>query len=986
VPTIESSGTTTLQQDASNHFIVVASSLPVTLRYGGTEVVAGQFGLWTPIGAEQMPNGEYKIVWKNGPNDQYVVWNVDINGNFAGQSAVLTGASPELRSLEPGFDQNLNGDGGEEPVTVIEAFGSTTLSTAAGAYILSPSGSLLGPQLRMNGVLVTAGMFGNWTPIGAELAGNGVYQVAWKNGGLDQYIGWNVDSSGNFISQGAAVSGSSWYEQSFETALGQDLNNDGTIGPVTSLIEFFGSTSLTKVADSYFFNYGLVGSTQLKMNGVYVAAGQFGNWTPLGVERAANGVYQLAWKNGGLDQYIGWNVDGSGNFISQGAVVSGSSWYVQSFETVLGQNLNGDATLGPTTTPIESTGLVSLTRVADSFFFNYGSGPQLKVNGVYVATGQFGNWTPIGVEQGGNGYWLAWKNGPADQYVVWETDGAGNFLRSLTDAVSGSTATLQQFEPLLYQDLNGDGFVAIEAFGATKLVTNAINYFVDPIASVGGPALRYGGSPVTVGQLGNNWTPIGAEQTPTGYRVAWFGGSDQYIVWNTDAAGNYLSDSGVVSGGSAALRSLEPSLQQDLNRDGVIASVNTIESFGATSLLQVGNAFLFNNIYGPQLKMNGTVVDALQIGAWTPIGAEQVGGGYQVAFRLGSADTYTVWNTDGNGNYVSTALNPTSGGDPALQAFEPTFQQDLNRDSYLGHFDITVNYTGDSRYASYFTAAAQRWQQVIKADLPDVNSSRYGFIDDVLIDANVQFIDGVNGILGQAGPDELRSGSGGLPDHGIMTFDSADVAAMANNGTLFSVILHEMGHVLGIGSLWNSFGLRSGSSYLGTNANNAYHLLGGTGFVPLETTGGSGTAFVHWSEAAFDNELMTGFAEAPGVPMPLSIVTIGGMQDLGYKVDYSAADPYGLPGHLMADPQSSGLVADASQPASVFANSGASGFDAVSEPPVRANDEVSNASSAATVALMNNYVATTFVTAAAQGGGIAAASPSDQDFLAKPLA
>ncbi len=55
-----------------------------------------------------------------------------------------------------------------------------------------------------------------------------------------------------------------------------------------------------------------------------------------------------------------------------------------------------------------------------------------------------------------------------------------------------------------------------------------------------------------------------------------------------------------------------------------------------------------------------------------------------------------------------------------------------------------------------------------------------------------------------------------------------------------------MGHILGIGTLWSSFGLRSGSSYIGQNALNAYWQVGGSGgVVPLETGGGSGTALVH---------------------------------------------------------------------------------------------------------------------------------------------
>jgi hypothetical protein len=96
-----------------------------------------------------------------------------------------------------------------------------------------------------SGAYVAAG--GAWTPIGAEQVGS-VYEVAWKNGTADQYLEWIVDGSGNYITQGSIVSGSTWWVQSFESAH-QDLNNDGTIGPVTTTIEASGSATLVQVAD-----------------------------------------------------------------------------------------------------------------------------------------------------------------------------------------------------------------------------------------------------------------------------------------------------------------------------------------------------------------------------------------------------------------------------------------------------------------------------------------------------------------------------------------------------------------------------------------------------------------------------------------------------------------------------------------------------------------------------------------------------------------
>ena len=114
----------------------------------------------------------------------------------------------------------------------------------------------------------------------------------------------------------------------------------------------------------------------------------------------------------------------------------------------------------------------------------------------------------------------------------------------------------------------------IEGFGSTSLIADGSNYFLQPN---GGSAveLSVGGAPVVAGQFdqyGGHWAPIGAEQTASGYEVAWkITGADQYTVWYFDNSGNYVSSAlNVVSGSSAALQSFETSFQQDLNGDGVI--------------------------------------------------------------------------------------------------------------------------------------------------------------------------------------------------------------------------------------------------------------------------------------------------------------------------------------------------------------------------------------------------------------------------------
>jgi hypothetical protein len=110
-----------------------------------------------------------------------------------------------------------------------------------------------------------------------------------------------------------------------------------------------------------------------------------------------------------------------------------------------------------------------------------------------------------------------------------------------------------------------------------------------------------------------------------------------------------------------------------------------------------------------------------------------------------------------------------------------------------------------------------------------------------------------------------------------------------------------MGHVLGIGTIWQSRGLLSGAGtsnprFVGSQAVAAYNAIFGTSAtgVPVENTGGGGTRDSHWRESIFGNELMTGFLN--GGSNPLSRVTVASLADLGYVVNLNAADNYTPPG------------------------------------------------------------------------------------------
>ena len=230
-----------------------------------------------------------------------------------------------------------------------------------------------------------------------------------------------------------------------------------------------------------------------------------------------------------------------------------------------------------------------------------------------------------------------------------------------------------------------------------------------------------------------------------------------------------------------------------------------------------------------------------------------------------------------------------------------------------------------------FEQAAALWASAVTGDLEDQPIQHVagevcnfgepafsGTIDDLLIYASIVPIDGPGKILASAGPAAVRSQTDQLTYVGCMQFDVDDVADLEAKGTFDEVILHEMGHVLGIGSLWqpippaNSRNLLSFTTnppgqncrestafsqppgFTGSAAIAAFAALGRSGNVPVEDQNGPGTQCSHWDEEYFSTELMTGFL-GPGDVNPVSNLTIASLQDLGYVVDFSQAEPYSIP-------------------------------------------------------------------------------------------
>ena len=265
-------------------------------------------------------------------------------------------------------------------------------------------------------------------------------------------------------------------------------------------------------------------------------------------------------------------------------------------------------------------------------------------------------------------------------------------------------------------------------------------------------------------------------------------------------------------------------------------------------------------------------------------------------------------------------------------------------------FDIELVYRDpeglDAAAQAAFRAAADVWEEVISAGLPDLpmvttDWSNWGCedqaplafgdaVDDLVIFVTVAPIKGLTGLTGPAASSTIclrRSGQdGGLPLVGSMTFAPAHLAELARFDFLESMARHQIAHVLGFGLLWDeqSYGLLADPSldptgkpvsgdppdtyFKGMQAREAFAKIAGayTGArVPVENgTGrpyGAGELDVHWRESVFGYELMSTRlnvrrgVSGPAEAAPLSQVTVASLADLAYKVDSSRAEAYRLP-------------------------------------------------------------------------------------------
>jgi hypothetical protein len=303
---------------------------------------------------------------------------------------------------------------------------------------------------------------------------------------------------------------------------------------------------------------------------------------------------------------------------------------------------------------------------------------------------------------------------------------------------------------------------------------------------------------------------------------------------------------------------------------------------------------------------------------------------------IGSTNLQTARVTFPGGTARTVSLTVSDGTDQNTAQFQIAGPGPLPA---AGTFDIEIVPIApitDPEAQAAFDLAEATWESIIRSELQNINFAGTPVpadacltgqpaindeVDDLRIYVEFEPNDGPGGTLASAGPCVVRTGGTATTIVGIMSFDSDDFGNLSASA-LNRVILHEMAHVLGFGTLWgrngqlinpscpdgpdeDSIGDCSASDppgpdtrFTGSLASAAYRALGGVANanVPVENAqGGPGTRDGHWRESIFGLELMTGFLTS-NVANPLSLLTVAALDDSGLAVDYSTVDNYSIAG------------------------------------------------------------------------------------------
>jgi len=332
-----------------------------------------------------------------------------------------------------------------------------------------------------------------------------------------------------------------------------------------------------------------------------------------------------------------------------------------------------------------------------------------------------------------------------------------------------------------------------------------------------------------------------------------------------------------------------------------VLTVSALAGHPATIRVVSGNAqsgMVGTTLAAPLVVMVRDSFDNPASGAVVQWGVS-LGGGWLDAYssQVGADGTTSVRRTLGIAAGAAQTV-ASIGGVPARTA-----SFDASTTPLASAFDVDFVYASPAspEVAAAFAAAAAQWRGVIVGDLPaesvtltagecsvDSPAVTGRTVDDVLILVRVAAIDGPGGRPGSGAPCRIRS-SGFTTVVGVVTIDSADVAALTTDGRLDAVVAQQLGHALGFGTSWTlpTPPLLANASYpqpyfAGAAALAQFQRIGGSGHPEVHQAPGGLWEWIYWGD-------LMGTDWYPGVNPVLSPLTVAALEDMSYGVSYANA-------------------------------------------------------------------------------------------------
>jgi hypothetical protein len=323
----------------------------VTLTNGGEQVGAETYAQWTPIQADENPDGEgYRVLWQ-ADNGDYTSWTVDGDGNWIAGTGRTAPDSADIFAIEEAHNIDLNDDavvGDQAQGTALDGNPVTLWESTAGFYSLedTTSGALI--TLKNDGEQVGKDTYSGWQAIQADPADGGGYRVLWRHDNGD-YTSWTVDADGNWTAGTGRTTTDSADIFAIEITHDVDLTGDAVVGDQVQGTALDGNPVILWESTAGFYSLEDTASgtlITLKNDGEQVGKDTYGGWTGLAAVAdpdAAEG-FRVLWKHDSGD-YTVWTVDAGGNWTEGTGGQSPDSEAVAGFERLFGLDLDGDGVI-----------------------------------------------------------------------------------------------------------------------------------------------------------------------------------------------------------------------------------------------------------------------------------------------------------------------------------------------------------------------------------------------------------------------------------------------------------------------------------------------------------------------------------------------------------------------------------------------------------------------------------------------------------------